>query len=436
MEQLKYFTKENNFYPGTNTPQFKNLEFWIGSNLDWINEKDKLKCSEPWTWHEYYKFMPSSIVSLGLFGEASAGKTSALRLAGKILGRPIITFNGAQFVNSSFEETIFNELFDKTNFKFAKAGEKACYDYGTCLVEGTKNRNLFADVIIFIDECHELPRKIQTKLLSLLEGPVSERIITVDYCEKLVTANPKLKSLLASGCLTKNDFSRDIILNGVIFAFATTDPSKLLQPLVTRLHRVVFDQYTLDDVVNIIKIKYPAAESAGVELLAKCSKFIPREAIRMAEQIQTVYKSLTKESCSAYLTGVINMDFNGLDSVDYRLLRFLIGNKKELSTRQKIDLETNKGILAFLLTKQTKTDAEHKAYLRALAVVSTLTTIQEGEFTPKGKDDVAMSCGLYDNKDVDRRLSYMQSLGLVDKTSRGIIYLPENTVTLDESKLI
>lgn len=433
MDTLKYYTKENNFYTGVNTPQFKNLEFWIDSNLGWINDPASVKNREARFIHGYYKEIPNNIVSLGLFGEASAGKTSAVRHAAKILGKHLIILNGAQFQNSTFEDLMFDEL-----LKLKWGVFETVYDSIERIFKSSKYTCLIPEVIFFIDECHELPKKVQTRFLSLLEGPIQERVIRKEYSEILEERDIKFrKEFLPDLAPTEKEwFGRDILLNKSIFAFATTDPSRLLQPLVTRLHRISFDKYSLEDVTNIIKLKFPNGEDAGLELIAKCSKYTPREAIRMAEQIQTVYKSLTKETCSAYLTGVINMDTNGLDSIDYRLLRFLIGNKKELSTRQKIELESNKSLLAHLLLKPSKTESEQRNYMKSLAIVSTLSEIQSGEFTPKGKEDIAMSCGMYDFKDVDTRLSFMQSLGLVEKTSRGVVFLPNNGLTLDETKLL
>lgn len=432
MDQLKYYTKENNFYTGVNTPQFKNLEFWIDSNLDWINEDNKLRpTSDKQDYLAYYANMPENIVSLGLFGEASAGKTSAIRYASTVLGKQLLTFNGAQFQNGNFEELILEEL-----LKIPEVIGGAHWRTSNCLIDTAHYITVFPQVIFFIDECHELPRKIQTKFLSLLEGPINERMITIDFSDQLLDQRPNDRDLYNRGLVKKFFFGRDIMLNKSIFAFATTDPSKMLQPLISRLHRVTFDRYSIEDVTNIIKLKFPEGETEGLRLIAKCSKCTPREAILMATQINIVYKSLSKETCLAYLIGVINMDTNGLDTVDYRLLRFLIGHKKELTTRQKIELKTNKSVLAHLLTKTSKTESEQRSYMKSLAVVTTLSEVEMGEFTPKGKEDIAMSCGMYDFKDVDRRLSFMQSLGLVEKTSKGVLYVPTHGLTLDETKLL
>lgn len=373
MSQLKIFTPENGFYAGVNTPQFTQLEYLIQSD---------------------------PLPHLGLFGEASTGKTTAVSMLAKSSNKFLISVNAAGLTLEGINKAVMEKYsaLELEHEKFGKYRRKPTYPadgiHKSCLtlIDGMK-------VIVFIDEAHELPKTIQTALLSLLDV----KIIGPAFLPS-----------------AKTSFN----VTDASFVFATTDTSNLLYPLTTRLQSVIFDQYTKEDIKHMIAMKYPSITESARNILANCSKLVPRVAIRLSHQLVTLHNGaeVTEDHASNFAKNFLNMEENGIDSIDKRILLYLSNHKKKIEPSDTVMLHFFTEQKAKFEAKTSLSTSDHRLYNKACFQVALLgQKISSAEFTPKSRQDISLACRILDLRDLELRLTFLEKLSLVDKSPKGIL---------------
>lgn len=356
---LTIFNESNGIYPGINTPQFSQLENLVVSSV----KKGK------------------QIPNLGLFGEASTGKTTTTNKLADYCKYHFISLNASSLSPKTIHAFLHNKL--------TKILEPDSFSFGKTIAYGTE------PTLILIDEAHLLHKDIQNMLLTCLEtgGPFFE------------------------------DGNKTFLTRNITFVFATTDSSKLAYPLTTRLTPIIFDQYTNEDICHMINLKHPSIILESASILAKCSKLVPRVAIKLASQFIELGSGLTKDDTINYVRDFHNMDENGIDSIDHRIILYLTANKRKIDPVDEFAYENFKIELAKLDSLGSKrTQAQHNRYNSLKFKVFTLEQrLSVAEYVPKSRQDIALGCRLLDMANLESRLSYLEKLNLITKTPKGIL---------------
>jgi Holliday junction resolvasome RuvABC ATP-dependent DNA helicase subunit len=219
-------------------------------------------------------------------GPASTGKTLFARVIADALELPFIDTNGSVVRDVA---SLLTRI------------EKACSEVGarkqTTAKRGSIPVNRFPPAVIFIDECHAMSRGIQTELLTAMEP--SER-------------EAKTESEIA-------DVSQVTIL------LATTDSSKLLEPLRTRTREIPLEPYTRAEVAEIVSRAHASWPTTVCLLIAVAGRLIPRQALIAAEDFDRFMRQEHPDERPGeqlvlrFMKG-LEMDELGLLPRDYRYL--------------------------------------------------------------------------------------------------------------------
>jgi Holliday junction resolvasome RuvABC ATP-dependent DNA helicase subunit len=163
---------------------------------------------------------------------------------------------------------------------------------------------------MLLDECHLLPVDVQTMFLTAL-APNSNRRNTYSYEEYEVDF----------------DFRRHT------FVFATTEPHKMLMPLMDRLERIDLQEYKPKHLCEIIKKNLVNAkfDDGLLEEIASVLRGNPRQAVRMAEFIRShlISKKKKKFIQKDWDELSLNLDILplGLTHNEFKVLESLQGSK-------------------------------------------------------------------------------------------------------------
>lgn len=114
---------------------------------------------------------------------------------------------------------------------------------------------------VFIDEAHELNKKIQNALLTVLE-PNKNNYTTFEF----------------NGAQFDFDFRR------ITFIFATTEDDQIIPPLVDRLKQISLEPYDADELAQIIELVIDGTVQFEDGTLERLSKLVRRNA-RKADEI-------------------------------------------------------------------------------------------------------------------------------------------------------
>jgi Holliday junction resolvasome RuvABC ATP-dependent DNA helicase subunit len=222
-------------------------------------------------------------------GPASTGKTLFSQTIADILRLPFVDANGTVIRR-------VDELLDRI--------ETACLDAGTTKDQTGMRGGIpvyrYPPAVVFIDECHALPRVAQTELLTATEPNQREA--------------------------KTNDEIAD--LSQVTFLLATTDPNRLLEPLRTRAREISLEPYTRSEVAEIVRRKHPRWPSTVHQQLAVAGRLVPRQALTRAEDFDRFLRQehpneRASEHLVLRLMHSLEMDELGLISRDYRYLGLL-----------------------------------------------------------------------------------------------------------------
>ena len=167
--------------------------------------------------------------------------------------------------------------------------------------------NLQHGDILFIDEIHRMSRQVEEVLYSAME----------DYCIDIVVGKgPAAKSIRLS-------------LPKFTLIGATTRAGMLSSPLRDRFGIIQrLEYYTKEELGQIIErtaglLETPITKEAALEM-AKCSRGTPRVANRLLKRVRDIAlikfeNKIDDEVCASAL-GLLNIDRNGLDDIDRRII--------------------------------------------------------------------------------------------------------------------
>ncbi|MCK7495063.1 MAG: hypothetical protein MZW92_31240 [Comamonadaceae bacterium] len=144
--------------------------------------------------------------------------------------------------------------------------------------------------MVFIDEAHELNASAQNALLTITEAPYRARF--------------------------NNAY---IDFRHVCFVLATTDSSRLVKPLRTRVTSVTFQSYGLPSLMRIVQRKYPHINDATAERIVYAGRLIPRTALQIASLLRPGNEETDLQT-------MFNIDENGLDGRDRQIIQVLQSN--------------------------------------------------------------------------------------------------------------
>ena len=176
-------------------------------------------------------FIPAILLN----GAKGIGKTEFAKQFGKSLKKPFIELNCASIKN---EETFFEGLF--------------------------MNHILDKEVTVLFDECHELPVKLMTTLLTVF--------------------NPEGA---ASKTLGWRDHNFEFNFRKQTYVFATTEEHKLFGPFKDRMNKVDFAAYDRQELIDIIKKKADWVQFQGraLEFAGNSLRGNARSAVARATEI-------------------------------------------------------------------------------------------------------------------------------------------------------
>ena len=168
--------------------------------------------------------------------------------------------------------------------------------------------NLQHGDILFIDEIHRMSRQVEEVLYSAME----------DYCIDIVVGKgPAAKSIRLS-------------LPKFTLIGATTRAGMLSSPLRDRFGIIQrLEYYTHDELAKIISrtgtiLQTPITHEAALEL-ARCSRGTPRVANRLLKRVRDIalikYDNNINEKVCAKSLELLNIDRNGLDEIDRRIIK-------------------------------------------------------------------------------------------------------------------
>ena len=246
------------------------------------------------------------ILSIGLSGPRSAGKTELSRRVSSALGVP----------SMSLSETSLRDV-DQLSNRMQACAREAGKPMAPVAREGGHTVLLAPPMLVFIDEVHQLSTRVQDSLLTVLEE--KDRVL--------------------------RGSNETIDARNVSFMIATTDWGKLREPLQTRVRRINLEPYSTDQVAEMLRIQIelasesnesssgidPSTKSIGYEALcaiATAARAIPRTAISFLREIGMALAtgdlpSTSLESVWVYLQQKVPCDRLGLTRQDRRYLRIL-----------------------------------------------------------------------------------------------------------------
>lgn len=242
-------------------------------------------------------------------------------------------------------------------------GAKVVYVNGTAVKDALAFRGFFRDAldnpsqyyIMFVDECHGLPKKVQDNLLSVLEDPAI-----------LCTIAPKDMGLVicvdGRRYIEKGDVMRESLPKNMSFVLATTDPAKLKEPVLNRLRKITLSPYTIQDKIQIAMshlVEHGTTASQTVcAALASRSRSIRHLKAELCEtfiDIDALYGE-GEDGTLSTLDDMLGIDFDGANDLDMDYMEYVAENNvvglETLAGKLRVDkLEILKNIEPFLLEK-------------------------------------------------------------------------------------
>ena len=360
MKPLEYFTESSGIFPGRNLPVFAKLEYLIN-----VSKKSS-----------------AVLPPIGMFGSASVGKTTTAKLLADYSNHTFIYINCAEL--SKMDDLISTSL------------SYSAYSDTYTGPDGKKIYFSNSPVLILLDEAHKLPSKMQTSFLTLLD--------------------PNELSGVYSGKSTSINYA----CTG--FVFATTNKSSLCSPLVSRLVSCNFISYAVYDIGKIISMSHTLFSDYVLQILAKCSKLLPRVALQYADMLYQIYgDNPSDEDMADFLGGYLIMTSEGLDSIDIQILDLLKSSTSTLSQSDLSDKILCENILNHLSLKAELSESEQHKKINAESILQALRA-KKTTYAPKSCLDIMIACNTIDKQNMMERISYLVELNKVKKTTKGIIY--------------
>jgi len=204
-------------------------------------------------------------------------------------------------------------------------GANLIYVNGTAVTDAIAFRAFFKEAeedegrhhIMFVDECHMLPKKVQENLLSVLETPSV-------LCTVASKEMGWINTLSGRKWIDKGDVIRQAIPENLTFVFATTDRGRIKDTVLDRLTELQLEPYDLEDKMEVA-MNYLAKSGLTTEILIY-------EAL--AKRSRSI-RHLKSTVCDAYLDLVELRGQKDLESLD-----LLLGIDEDGATDQDLDYMT------------------------------------------------------------------------------------------------
>lgn len=195
---------------------------------------------------------PVSLDRTFLFvGPPSVGKTELARRIVGALGLPFLRIDGRMVRTREKLFKMIDELLIARQI-YPKEGDGKTDGLHT--VE-------YPPFGVFVDEVQTMCESAQESLLTMLEN--DDRSVVLD-----------------------GETRRRVNVKQATFIFATTKPSELDRAFRSRCMEIVLQRYSLDEVMQMVRARYPQLPDLAIERAAGCSRRVPRRAFDLAREIE------------------------------------------------------------------------------------------------------------------------------------------------------
>ena len=246
--------------------------------------------------------------------------------------QPLLIYGSSGFGKTMFAESLGARTIDTTQMR----GDRL----GTILKPIKEAED---GEILFLDEIHSLQGKV-------LEG---------------------LYKIIDKGTFYDTDLCMDLPIPKVRFVFATNILNTLPEAFINRCKFVELQEYTLDELKQIIHKRYPTINKNALESIVRAAKGVPRTALSYAKSIIAGAKTdkvltIGKEEVNNILTSRMGVDpTTGLNAKEFRIIQKVI-ERGRLSTTAVANI-----------LKTTTQDAQ-KHYIEPLRAAEWLAVSQAG----------------------------------------------------------
>lgn len=215
---------------------------------------------------------------------------------------PVLMFSGQRGIGKTEFARAVGAACKKTFYEVNSSSiksEKQFFEQLMPQIQGT-------ECLIFLDEAHELPKKLITAFLSILN---TEKKTVVHY--------------------TYQDVEYTFDFEQMSFIFATTEMDRLFAPFKDRLTVVDFVPYTNSEVKDIIKKRVPSVKFASGVLddIATTIRGNARSAVKRAKEIEMFCEAKNNPDFSsedwASLCHKANINKRGLSNTEIQILTAL-----------------------------------------------------------------------------------------------------------------
>lgn len=211
---------------------------------------------------------------------------------------PLLIFGPSGYGKTNFAESLGAKIVDTTQLRS---------DRVSSLLKPIKEAD--DGDILFFDEIHSLQPKV-------LEG---------------------LYYIFDKGTFYDPEIGLDLPIPRVKFIFATNYLNKLPIAFQTRVKLVELQNYTEDELKQIIINKYPELNKDGLEAIVKACKGVPRTALRLAGDVISGLKTEEiKDAGAEDMNNILNSRFGidpstGLSEIEFTIIQ-KVCDKGHLST--------------------------------------------------------------------------------------------------------
>lgn len=163
--------------------------------------------------------------------------------------------------------------------------------------------------ILFFDEIHSLPGKV-------LEG---------------------LYKIIDKGTFYDTELCMDLALPDVRFIFATNILDKLPEAFMNRCRFVELQEYSSEELTQIIHQMYPDIQKTAINSIVKASKGVPRTALSLSKSIiagakTEKYENIQEDEVNSLLESRMSIDpTTGLSSKEFKIVQKVV-ERGHLST--------------------------------------------------------------------------------------------------------
>ncbi|RDJ35013.1 MAG: AAA family ATPase [Crenarchaeota archaeon] len=194
--------------------------------------------------------------AFAILGPASTGKTTLAKMFAKLIGLPFVEVD-ANACNTVTDIVIaINKALENI--------ESHDEEFPTLeLQELGDGKLVVPPCIVFIDEVHNLPKKVEQELLKATEWDDAR--------------------LIAPGA---DGTSWDIDTSAICWLIATTDRGDLFSAFDTRFSKIHLNLYTKEEMAQIIQVHNPDWDLETCEIVARYAGRVPREALAFAREMR------------------------------------------------------------------------------------------------------------------------------------------------------